>query len=347
MPIQPNLLERTAFYTLNLGPAPVLDIWGALSFQTVATAIRLGVFEALKDGPQTPIALAKKLGLNAHGCKLLLQTLEAIGYTQLQGEAYANSPMSAKWLTSSSEANFSPYFDFWEVVIPTLWRNLDESLRTGQAPTNLYEWIEDQPETSRAFQQAMIAIAQLIKNNIADRLKFLQSAQRLLDVGGGHGEYTAAICQKYPDLNAVIFDSPQALATGREHVAASGFSGRVTFQEGSFLTDELGSGYDAVLLFNIIHGFDGTQNTNLFRKAKRALNPGGKIVILEQLDEKLPSDAYNAIGKLLSLNYFHLLNGRVYAYNEIAGWVIDAGFSNVRRINLLKVPGNALIVGAI
>ncbi len=346
MPIQPNLLERTAFYTLNIGPAPLLDIWGAMSFQTVATAVKMGIFEALKDGPKTPIALAKQLELNAHGCKLLLQTLETLGYTQIQGEAFANAPMTAKWLTSDSEANFAPYFTFWETVIPTFWRNLDESLRTGQAPVNLYEWIETQPAISHAFQQAMIAIAHLIKGDIAGKLKFLGSAKRLLDVGGGHGEYTAAICQKYPGLNAVIFDSPQALTTGRAHVTASGLGDRVGFQEGSFLTGELGTGYDAVLLFNIIHGFDGAQNTDLFRKAKRALAPGGKVVVLEQVDEKLPSRAYNTFGKLLSLNYFHMLNGRVYTYNEIAGWMKEAGFANVRRINLLKVPGNALIIGA-
>lgn len=346
MPIQPNFLERTAFYTLNLGPAPLLDIWGALGFQTVATAVRLGIFEALKDGPRTPISLAKSLELNPHGVKLLLETLETLGYTKLQGEAFANSPMTAKWLTSDAEADFSPYFTFWETVIPALWGRLDESLRTGHAPVNLYEWIESQPETSAAFQRAMIAIAHLIKGEAAEKLKFLSGAKRLLDVGGGHGEYTVAICQKYPQIQAVLFDSPQALATGRDHVAASGLGERVAFQEGSFLNEELGSGYDVVLLYNIIHGFNGAQNTDLFRKAKRALNPGGRVVVLEQLDEKLPSQAYNTIGKLLSLNYFHLLNGRVYSYKEIRHWLKEAGFPNIRRINLMKVPGNSLIIAA-
>ncbi|GAB4579805.1 MAG: methyltransferase [Anaerolineales bacterium] len=346
MPIQPNLLERTAFYTLNLGPAPLLDIWGALGFQTVAAAVRLGIFEALKNGPRTPISLAKNLELSPHGVNLLLETLATLGYTTLQGEAYANTPMTAKWLTSDAEADFSPYFTFWETVIPALWGRLDESLRTGHAPVNLYEWIENQPETSAAFQRAMIAIARLIKTEIAEKLKFLTGAKRLLDVGGGHGEYAVAICQKYPGLNAVIFDTPQALATGRAHVSASGLTSRITYQEGSFLTNELGTGFDTLLLFNITHGFDGAQNAELFRKAKRALNPRGRVVILEQLDEKLPSQAYNTIGKLLSLNYFHLLNGRVYTYQEIAGWLQEAGFTKVQRLNLMKVPGNVLIIGS-
>lgn len=30
MPIQPNFLERTAFFTLNAAPGPMLDLAGAL-----------------------------------------------------------------------------------------------------------------------------------------------------------------------------------------------------------------------------------------------------------------------------------------------------------------------------
>lgn len=50
MPINPNFLERTLFYSLNLRPGPVLDIWAAVGFRVVLAAVRLGVFEALRAG---------------------------------------------------------------------------------------------------------------------------------------------------------------------------------------------------------------------------------------------------------------------------------------------------------
>lgn len=46
MPIQPNFLERTAFFTLNAAPGPMLDLAGALAFQAVNTAVRLNRFTA-------------------------------------------------------------------------------------------------------------------------------------------------------------------------------------------------------------------------------------------------------------------------------------------------------------
>ena len=43
--------EQTIFSNLNLGPAPILDIWSAAGFRIVLAALRLGVFEALADAP--------------------------------------------------------------------------------------------------------------------------------------------------------------------------------------------------------------------------------------------------------------------------------------------------------
>lgn len=80
----------------------------------------------------------------------------------------------------------------------------------------------------------MIAIARLVSSEISGRLKFLSGGGRLLDVGGGQGEYSVAICRKFTRLEAVLFDSSQALAAGRKHVAAEKLGARITFQEGNF-----------------------------------------------------------------------------------------------------------------
>lgn len=53
MPIQPNFLERTAFFTLNAAPAPMLDLAGMLAYQAVSTAVRLNIFQALAERPST------------------------------------------------------------------------------------------------------------------------------------------------------------------------------------------------------------------------------------------------------------------------------------------------------
>lgn len=345
MPIPLNLIERSLFLTLNQGPAPILDIWSAIAFRVVMAGQRLGVFETLAAGPATAAELAAKLEADPRGVEVLLDALVPLGYLERQNGGYANSTMSAKWLTPAGETNFGPYMAFWDEVMTRLWQTPEASVRAGAPPVNLYDWLQDQPETSAHFQEGMVAIAAVVEKEIIAGLRFLAGARRLLDVGGGHGAYSVALCRAYPQLSATVFDAPGALATGRRVVAAAGFDQRISFQPGDFLHDDLGQGYDAILLFNILHGFSAGQNLALFQKAARALNPGGAVVVLEQLADAKTSGAAQAINAILAFAYFHTLGGQVYRFSEINGWLQQAGFGQFRRLGLRNAPGSSLIIG--
>ena len=349
MPLTPNLLERTLFQTLNLGPAPVLDIWAAVGFRAVLAAVRLGVFAALARGPQTAAALAGALGTAPRATGALLAVLESLGYVRAAGagSVYANTPMTAKWLTApEGQAHFGAGFEFWGYNLFELMDSLEDTVRTGRPGLNLYEWIEDQPEASRAFQQWMVALAGFAGEATIRLAPLPPTAQRLLDIGGGHGRYALAYLRRYPQLTATIFDSPRALEAAQASLAETGLGARVTLQPGNFLVDDLGRGYDAALLFNILHGFSAEQNAALVAKAAGALAPGGRLIVVEQLAERAPTPAANATKALLGLSYLHLLNGRLYAYEEVAGWMQAAGLSGLRRRDSPRLPGTSLVSGA-
>lgn len=114
----------------------------------------------------------------------------------------------------------------------------------------------------------------------------------------------------------------------------------IQVQEGNFFTDDLGSDYVIALLFNISHGLTPEQNIALLQKVGKDLNPGGFAVILEQFDTNLPLPMYRVVNNILGLSYFHLLGGRVYAYEEVEGMFWKTGYRYIQRINLRKVPGN-------
>jgi hypothetical protein len=71
MPIQPNFLERTAIFNLNLVPGVLLDLGGALAFQTLHLAAQLGLFAVLAERPYTPTELAQKLHTHERGTESL------------------------------------------------------------------------------------------------------------------------------------------------------------------------------------------------------------------------------------------------------------------------------------
>ena len=342
MPLVPNIIERTLFLTLNQGPGVTLDLWAGPTFRIVLAAIRLNVFETLNTADATAVELATRLATDPRGTRILLDTLVTLGYVQQQNGRYGNTAMTRKWLTNDGDINFSSYYRFWGAVLEELWPRLEESFQTGQPPINLYEWIEDQPEVSRHFQEGMIAIAKYIGGDVVSALKLPSGATRLLDIGGGHAMYSIALCRAHPALSAVVFDSPQALTTGHDNITAENMNGQITMQEGSFLIDDLGQNYDMALLMNIIHGLSPEQNIALFQKTANALNRGGMIVIGEQLPDSAPLPLTKTVAHILSASYFHLLGGQIYTYDEISDWLRTVGFSQVARKNLLRA-GSTLI----
>lgn len=344
MPFAPNWLERFTFLTLNQGPAPTLDMWAGPAFYIVLAAIRLNLFEALKSQQLTATELSQQIQTDLRATQILLDALVSLKYLKQKNGRYGLSAMTRKWLTDDGDINFSAYFQFWGAMMEQFMPRLEESLRSGQPPVNLYEWLEEQPEVSRYFQEGMIALTRYVKDDIVKQVSLPPNARRLLDIGGGHAMYSIALCQQYPQLSAVVVDGAQPLIVGRESIAAAGMAGRITTQAGNFVTDDLGAGYDVALLFNIVHGFTPAGNLELFRKIKAALNPGGQLIVLEQLAGAVPLPLMDTVVQILSVSFFHALGGQVYTYQNISDWLREVGFSDIRCKNILKA-GSALIRG--
>jgi hypothetical protein len=343
MPLVPNFLERLLFLTLNQGPGPTLDVWAAPAFRLVVAALRLEVFDTLEGRSLRASDIALQINTDERGTAMLLETLVGLRYLKRDGDRYRNTTMTRKWLLKSAEVNLAPYLMFWGALMESRWGDFEETLRSGQPAVNLYEWIEDEPEVSRYFQEGMIALARFTGGAVVNKLTVPAGKRRLLDIGGGHATYSILFCQQYPELTATVLDSPQALRTGREAIASAELEGRIAVQAGDFLVDEGGTGYDLALIFNIIHGFSPETNTTLFRRALSTLKPGGQVVVMEQLsDGGGPLPMATLITRILGMSYYHLLGGQLYSFEVVAGWLTAAGFVDIRRKNLLQV-GSSLI----
>ncbi|HYI11612.1 MAG TPA: methyltransferase [Thermoanaerobaculia bacterium] len=329
---------------LKLARDPFSDVLSTAAFRAAATAQKIGVFDTLRDGPLTSAELANRLATDERGIRLLLETLEIFGYIARDGDRYANTTMTAEWLLPGDPTNFAGAFAFWETLLFELWGNLEKSVRSGEPPLDFYQWLERNPETLRTFQTMLRTIARGAAPEVAEKVKVPADARRLLDIGGSHGEFSAAFCRAYPSLSATVLDLPGALESARETVAE--FGDRITLQPGNFLTDaSFGSGYDVVLLMSVVHGHLPDENIELLRKVAAALKPGGQMVILEQLaggKKKTAVNAGTAFNRVFSLNLFHLQGGQTYSYEEIVRWLREAGFRKPRKVKLS--PGDSLVM---
>jgi 2-polyprenyl-3-methyl-5-hydroxy-6-metoxy-1,4-benzoquinol methylase len=334
MPIIPNFIERLVF-RFNLAPPFMLDFLGAQAFRVNTVAFKLGLVTALSDGPRTAAELAHKIKVDERGVTLLLDALVAIGSAKKHGTTYALSPSVTKWLPTFSAHSVA----FFERLVFDQWNYLGDSIRTGGSampPMNA--------DTERDLQAGMIAMAGLAADEIVGRAKLPSTARRLLDVGGGHGLYAIKFCQRNPGLTATIFDSRVPLETAREMIARERVQDRVQLQEGNFLRDDIGKGYDVALIFNVIH-YDIPDKTGFLRKVAGALNPGGVIIIMDQISGRIFGPTVNALIRLQALHLYNATSGQTHSFEEISRWLGSAGLHNVRRIVLRKSIGHALVLG--
>ncbi len=324
MPIVPNFLERQL---LRLQPqlTPFLDIWVAGSFEEVRLASTLGIFEALKNGPKSSSAIANEIKADARGTRLLLDALVPLGYLKERNGHFSTTPVYKSFF-SDSPAKMNDIFELYSGLFDFIRNQQEEAVRHGKPRTNAFEWFDQHPPMWKLFHSFEMSFAKSIEKDIVSKVRVSVTTRRLLDVGGGHGLYSIMLCKRHPQLIATIVDSPKPLEQTKTIIESEQMSKQISVQSGDFFVDDLGKGYDMALLFNIVHLFTAERNLELLKRVASALNPGGTIVIFDQL-------LGGEFGKLLRLahTFYGFLflvttGGQVYTFNELSELLSESGF---------------------
>jgi cyclopropane fatty-acyl-phospholipid synthase-like methyltransferase len=188
-------------------------------------------------------------------------------------------------------------------------------------------------------------LAKLPAGEVARRVKLEPGATRLLDVGGGHGQWSVAFCARHPELESTVLDLAPAVPVGEAIVAEAGMSERVRYRAGDLRTAGWGEGWDCVLIFNVIHNLSPQEAEAAVGRARAALRPGGRLVILEA-EHRHVRDRINQAGAFAEIMCFMTSGTRAYPEATMRGWVEAAGFSAVKTWRPRFGPYMVVIEGA-
>jgi len=324
----------------GLVPAPAADAWGGMALSGVlVAAVRTGITARLGAGQATAAEVAADLGLDPLPTRLLLDCLSSAGHVTARSGRYRLSGRSRRWLDPASPLSVAGYVagavDYWP-----WWQGLERSARTG-ATSGSHGAAPDDPYWRR-YIVGQLELARLSAPEVARKLPLPPRPRALLDIGGGHGWYSACLCRRHPGLTATVLDLPGSAAVGREVIAAADLSDRVLFREGDAATADLGAGYDAVLCFNLVHHLAPGQIAGLFRRVRAALNPGGTLAVLDVFADH--GRRGQAHADMLALFVYLSSGAQVHTPAELAGWLGDAGFAPPRKVRVLRLPGLTLQV---
>ena len=312
-------------------------IRGYMPSRCLLTALELDIFTAVGEGANAE-QIGTRIHANARAAAMLLNALVSLGLLSKSGDDYKNTPESARFFVQGSKDNHRDGLlhtaNIWH-----RWSTMTDAVRSG---TRIPIGRDDTPAWTRNFIAAMQRHA---KDRAPLVVKALGTAgvRRILDLGGGSGAYSIAFAKTSPEVRCEILDLPEVLPLTAEYVGQAGVSTQVSLRAGDMLQDDFdfGTGYDLVMLNAICHMFSEEQNQAIFRRARQALAPKGRLVVQDFIlnpDKTGPQHA-----ALFSLNMLVSTDaGASYSELEYTRWMKAAGFTEVRRINL---PGpSALIV---
>src|SRR5712692_2718041 len=104
-----NLFERIALAAGKV-PIPLLDsLFGIVKARALMAGVRLGVFQALAEGPQTAVQLATGLQLDERILELLLRSLAFGGYLCQRRNAYELSALARRTMIEGGDMELYGY----------------------------------------------------------------------------------------------------------------------------------------------------------------------------------------------------------------------------------------------
>lgn len=317
-----------------MGPDPddVLELFlGFWISRTVMAAVELGVFEALEgkalDAAEASAALG---GLADRPTRALLDTCVAVKLLDKADGRYTNSSLASRYLHAGSEYSLRNYV-LDERWCWGAWGRLEDALRADaqQLPPD-EEGYHAFP--ADFFYDFLHGHSLAMAERLAEAVD-LTGVRRIMDVGGGSGAVSIALCRRFPDLESVVVDQEPVAARAAEHIERAGLAARIATHDANLFVDPLPAGCDAAVIANLLHDFSPDRCREILARVAGALPAGGRLVIMEIVpdeDRRGPPLAV-AFSAAMVVN---TAGGDAHTAARYEEWLAAAGFGDIRRHRL-------------
>jgi O-methyltransferase domain/Dimerisation domain len=322
-----------------------LGFWAS---KALLSAVEMGVFTELANGPQAFDHLSGRLGLHHRSSRDYLDALVALGLLQRSNGTYSNTPEADLFLDRHKPSYIGGVLEMANARLFGFWNHLTEALRTGRQQNEAkedsgespFEALYADPARLKTFLSAMSGISRGANMAIAKKVPW-SKYKTYADIGTAQGDLAVQIALANPHLKGIGLDLPQVGPTFEEYAEANGVGDRVSFQPGNFFTEALPK-VDVLTMGHILHDWNLEEKQMLVRKAYEALNPGAALVVYDAIIDDDRSK--NAFGLLMSLNMLiETPGGFDYTGAECIHWMKEAGFRDAFVEHL--VGPDSMVVG--
>ena len=321
---------------------------GFVYSQVLLACVRLHVFEILRPGPLPAQEIARRLSLPLGSTLRLLEAAAAVQLLEVrQGGQFGLGELGAALLGNPGiaamvEHHALLYADLQDPVEMLRKERGDGELARFWAYARAAQPAQLTTAQVSAYTRLMSASQQLVADEILDAYP-PRRHRCLLDVGGGDGTFLCAAAARAPNLRLMLFDLPAVAQKARTRFSAAGLADRASVTGGSFLTDPLPAGADLVSLVRVIHDHDDASALAILQAVRRALEPGGTLLLAEPM---AGTEGAEAMGSAYFGWYLMAMgSGRPRTPDELGGMLRRAGFQHTKVVPT-RVPLQTLLLVA-
>jgi len=327
--------SETGFAGVNVPPPDhILSVGYAFwKAKALFSAVELGVFTELADGPLDLKTMTTRIGLHPRSARDFLDALVSLRLLRRNADgSYANLPDTDLYLDRRKRTYIGGLLQHLNARHYQNWSLLTRALQTGEPQsgalaTGSYPALYTDNTAQKMFLSGMTAGSLLAAQALAAKFPW-KDFQTVIDIGTAQGCVPVEIARAHLHLTGGGFDLPQVAPAFTSYVKEHGLSGRLRFYPGDFFVDKLPVA-DVLVMGRILHNWDLPTKKLLLKKAWHALPEGGVLIVYDPL---IDDDRLQPHGLLSSLNMLiETSGGFEYTGTECAGWMQEVGFHETRR----------------
>jgi hypothetical protein len=277
--------------------------------QAIYALAKLGVADHLARGPRSVESLARLVDARPRPLFRLMRFLAHVGLlTQSESDQFGLTPLG-EWLRSDVPGSARPAVISVNEAEYRAAGELLHTIRTGETGFDhlfgmgLFDYLSANPEAGAAFNARMAALPS--KGDVLLSQFDFDSAQTVVDVGGGRGAVLATLLLAKPHLQGILADLPQVMAEADVFLRERGVRDRCTLAGGSIL-ESVPVGGDVYLTSAVIHTFGDPDAAKVLRNIRAVMPRHGTLLLWEFV---VPLGGEPSRSKVLDLRMLYASGG--------------------------------------
>ena len=314
----------------------LFDVVAGFTYSQVLLAcVRIGLIDFLLERPRRLDEIAARAGLETDAARRLIDAAVSLRLVEPRRDAryglgaigapMANNP----GLSAMVEHHAALYADLVDPL----------ALLRGQRPVTALGdvWGYARDDDARGIADARVAaysrLMTLSQPLVAGEILAAYPMERhrcLLDVGGGEGAFLVAAARRAPSLRLMLFDLPAVAVRAAQRFESEGLAKRAEARGGDFAVDPLPAGADIATLVRVIHDHDDARAMRILENVRRALTPGGTLLVAEPMSGTPGAEPMGAA--YFGMYLLAMGSGRPRTATELTAMLEAAGFERIRLL---------------